>query len=290
MACGYQFRAGKELTKEELWTQYSDNKQTYAELAQTHNVSVSTIQRRLKDVEKAWENKPLAGAGYVHLDATYWGRGWGILLAIDEELGMPLYLAFIKSETVKDYKDAIVSIEERGYVVKGIIVDGKQSLFDAFAGRNIQMCQFHMKQIIRRYITLNPKLKAARALKELLAKMTTMKKDDFEKEYAQWKIDWDDMISKRSELKSGKRPYRHKRLRSAMHSLDFYLPYLFTFQKEECAGMPNTNNKIEGTFTDVKKNLNNHSGMNETNRKRFFSGFFLALEKKISMKKQESVD
>ena len=25
--------------------------------------------------------------------------------------------------------------------------------------------------------------------------------------------------------------------------------------------MPNTNNKIEGTFTDLKKNLNNHSGL-----------------------------
>ena len=33
--------------------------------------------------------------------------------------------------------------------------------------------------------------------------------------------------------------------------------------------MPNTNNKIEGTFTDLKKNLNNHSGMSTKNRKRF---------------------
>ena len=51
--------------------------------------------------------------------------------------------------------------------------------------------------------------------------------------------------------------------------------------------MPNTNNKIEGTFTDLKKNLNNHSGMSQENRKRFISGFFLALTQKLSMKKQE---
>ena len=41
--------------------------------------------------------------------------------------------------------------------------------------------------------------------------------------------------------------------------------------------MPNTNNKIEVTFTELKKNLNNHSGMSKENRKRFISGFFLAL-------------
>ena len=63
-----------------------------------------------------------------------------------------------------------------------------------------------------------------------------------------------------------------------MHSLDFYLPYLFTCQDEDCVGMPNTNNKIEGTFTDLKSNLNNHSGMSIENRKRFICGFFLALK------------
>ena len=51
------------------------------------------------------------------------------------------------------------------------------------------------------------------------------------------------------------------------------MPYLFTYQREDCKGMPNTNNKIEGTFTDLKKNLNNHSGLTQENRKRFISGF-----------------
>ena len=62
-----------------------------------------------------------------------------------------------------------------------------------------------------------------------------------------------------------------------MNSLNFYLPYLFTYQLDVCKGMPNTNNKIEGSFTDLKKNLNNHSGLTMENRKRFISGFFLAL-------------
>ena len=62
-----------------------------------------------------------------------------------------------------------------------------------------------------------------------------------------------------------------------MNSVAFFLPYLFTYKEKGCEGMPNTNNKVEGVFTDLKKNLNNHSGMGEDGRKRFISGFFLAL-------------
>ena len=83
------------------------------------------------------------------------------------------------------------------------------------------------------------------------------------------------MLNRRSTLKSRMSQFTHRRLRSAMHSVDFYLSYLFTYQLPECVGM--TNNKIEGTFTDLERNLNNHSGMSKENRKRFISGFFLAV-------------
>lgn len=36
---------------------------------------------------------------------------------------------------------------------------------------------------------------------------------------------------------------------------------------------------IEGTFTDMKKTLQNHPGMIEDNRKRMVNGFFLAYAK-----------
>ena len=46
-------------------------------------------------------------------------------------------------------------------------------------------------------------------------------------------------------------------------------PFCRLFGKLIAEGMPNANGKLEGTFMDLKKNLNNHSGMNEENRKRF---------------------
>lgn len=278
MACGHQFRAGREIDTEKLWSLYADSKQTVAELSTTYKVSESTIKRKLHDVEKNWVHAPLSGGGFVHLDATYWGRNWGMLLALDDESGKPLFLKFITNECTADYEEAVASIEQRGYTIRGLIIDGKRSLFSSFSNRKIQMCQFHMAQIIRRYLTRNPKLLAARELKQLMKSFPSMKKDAFENAYTEWKQRWSKVLNKRSTLKNGKTQYTHKRLRSAMHSIDFFLPYLFTYQLAECSGMPNTNNKIEGTFSDLKKNLNTHSGMSKANRKRFISGFFLAYE------------
>lgn len=284
--CGYQFRAGLDVNENELWNAYQQEKQTIKELSVRFGKSVSTIKRRLHGIKREWVHPPLFGEGFVHLDVTYWGRCFGVLLALDNQTGKPLYMAFIKSETVKDYTDAV--IKERGYCIRGLIIDGKQSLFKTFSEYPIQMCQFHMKQIIRRYLTLNPKILASRELKELSGRLHKVEENDFKKDYQEWKERWKDTINHKSLHKDGKMHYTHRRLRSAINILNFYLPYLFTCQREDCRGMPNTNNKIEGTFTNLKKNLNNHSGLTMENLKRFISGFFLALTETLSMKKQES--
>jgi ribosomal protein L37AE/L43A len=283
--CGYQFRNGNRVDTDTLWSLYQDGKQTMAELAEKHRISQSTIKRRIREVTIGWDQPSLTGSGFLHLDTTYWGHNWGVLLGLDEETGLPLYVAFIGHERVQDYIDAVRSIEQRGYCIRGIVIDGMQSLFSEFSAYKIQMCQFHMMEIVKRYLTKRPKLIAARELKELVGSLTTRQKNEFEDEYRKWKERWGNTLNRRTTLKSGKTQFTHKRLRSAMHSVDFYLPYLFTYQQPECKGMPNTNNKIEGTFTDLKKNLNNHSGMSKENRKRFISGFFLALKSKLEREK-----
>lgn len=275
------------MSEDELWDAYQQEKQTIMELSERFGMSAATIKRRLHDIKREWVQPPLSGEGFVHLDVTYWGRSFGVLLALDDQTGKPLYIAFVKSETVKDYEDAVSSIKGRGYTIRGLIIDGKQSLFKTFSEYHIQMCQFHMKQIIRRYLTLNPKMHASKELKALVDRLHKANEADFKKDYQEWKEKWKNTISHKSLHKDGKMHYTHQRLRAAMNSLNFYLPYLFTYQREDCKGMPNTNNKIEGTFTDLKKNLNNHSGLTKENRKRFISGFFLALESKLERSEQD---
>ncbi len=285
--CGYQFRGRVEVSEDVLWNAYLQEKQTISELSERFGMSVSTIKRRLQGVRREWVQPSLSGEGFVHLDVTYWGRSFGVLLALDSRTGIPLYMAFVRSETVKDYVDAVSSMEERDYSIRGLIIDGKQSLFRTFSEYRVQMCQFHMQQIVRRYLTLSPRILASRELKDLVGRLHKADEADFKRDYQEWKEKWEDTIGHKSLHKDGKMHYTHQRLRAAMNSLNFYLPYLFTYQREDCKGMPNTNNKIEGTFTDLKKNLNNHSGLTIENRKRFISGFFLALAESLGMKKQE---
>ena len=285
--CGYQFRGRVEVSEDVLWNAYLQEKQTISELSGRYGMSVSTIKRRLQGIRREWVQPSLSGEGFVHLDVTYWGRSFGVLLALDSRTGIPLYMAFVRSETVKDYVDAVSSMEERDYSIRGLIIDGKQSLFRTFSEYRVQMCQFHMQQIVRRYLTLSPRILASRELKDLVGRLHKADEADFKRDYQEWKEKWEDTIGHKSLHKDGKMHYTHQRLRAAMNSLNFYLPYLFTYQREDCKGMPNTNNKIEGTFTDLKKNLNNHNGLTIENRKRFISGFFLALAESLGMKKQE---
>lgn len=276
--CGYQFRNSRMPPNTELWKLYQENKQTVHELAEMFGVSDPTVRRRLGELSIVWEQPPLSGSGFVHLDVTYWGHNWGVLLALDDLTGQPLYIAFIKHETNQDYIDAVRSIEERGYEIKGLILDGKQSLFKIFAEYKLQMCQFHMRQIVTRYLTRNPRLKASRALNEVMKGLTTSTRIGFEEAFLDWKRIYSGTINRRTMLKNGKTKYTRQRLRTAVLSIEFFMPFLFTYLEPECEGMPNTNNKIEGTFTDLKNNLNAHSGLSEENRKRFICGFFLALK------------
>ena len=202
--CGYQFRNSKLPSDLDLWKLYQENKQTVAELAASLGTSPSTIKRRLRNVVIKWSQPALSGSGFVHIDATYWGRNCGVIVAQDSKTKQILYLSFIKHERLSDYQDAVTSIEERGYKINGIIIDGLQHLFSLFSAYKVQMCQFHMKQIVRRYITQNPRLLSARALNVIINNLTTNSKDDFVREYKSWKEEWKDTLNKRSQLKNGR--------------------------------------------------------------------------------------
>ncbi|MBP5561390.1 MAG: hypothetical protein J6X70_06300 [Muribaculaceae bacterium] len=83
----------------ELWKSYQNDKQTVFELSSLYGKSPSTIKRRLSEITKDWKQSPLVGGGFVLLDTTYWGRGFGVLLALDSSTGFPMYLSYVRSET-----------------------------------------------------------------------------------------------------------------------------------------------------------------------------------------------
>lgn len=278
MACGRRFSGGLTITKDEIWEMYLHGKQTVAQISRNTGLSASTIKRRLASLSIEWTQPKVTGSGVVHLDATYFGRNTGVLLALESGTGRLLYMQHIAHEHISDYEDAINHIVSTGYQVQGVVIDGLQKLFTVLAEYKIQMCQFHMVAIIRRKLTKNPQLEAGRELLDLAYRMKVLRRDAFTYEFDTWKRKWYDFLKEKTtnEL-TGRTIFTHQRLRSAMISISTYLPFLFTY--EEVEGMPNTNNMIEGTFTDMKKALRNHPGMNEENRKRMMNGFFLAYAK-----------
>lgn len=233
-----------------------------------------------------WTQPRITGSGVVHLDATYLGRNTGVLLALESGTGRLLYMQHIAHEHISDYEDAINHIVSTGYQIQGVVIDGLQKLFTVLAEYRIQMCQFHMVAIVRRKLTKNPQLQAGKELLDLAYRMKGMTNESFTREFDTWKRKWYDFLKEKTtnEL-TGRTIFTHQRLRSAMISISTYLPFLFTY--EDVEGMPNTNNMIEGTFTDMKKALRNHPGMNEENHKRMMNGFFLAYAKLHNEKRRQ---
>lgn len=278
IACGRQFRDESSRKELDLWKLYLENKQTIKEISQLTNLSESTVKRRLKNQKVEWIQPHISGAGVVHIDATYFGRNAGVILALEANTGRVLYMQHIAHEHVEDYTNAVSYIKSQGYIINGIVIDGFQSLFKELGQYPIQMCQFHMVAIVRRKITQNPQLEAGKELLTLIYRLKNLDKASFIAEFEHWKTKWKEFLREKTINPITQRTtYTHQRLRSAMTSISFYLKWLFTF--EEVQGMPRTNNQIEGSFTDLKNNLRNHAGMTEESRKRFINGFFLAYTK-----------
>lgn len=283
MACGHRFSGGQEITTDYIWEMYLHGKQTVAQISAETGLSPSTIKRRLATVRFQWIQPIVKGGGVIHIDATYFGRNTGVLLALESVTGRLLYMKHIAHEHISDYEEAIHHINSCGYEIRGVVIDGLQKLFVVLSGYKIQMCQFHMVAIIRRKLTKNPQLEAGKELLDLVYRLKGMSKDIFTNEFESWKKKWHEFLKEKTTNEiTGRTIYTHQRLRSAMISISTYLPFLFTY--EDVEGMPNTNNMIEGTFTDMKKTLRNHPGMNADNRKRMMNGFFLAYIKKHNTK------
>ena len=288
MACGRQFSGGREIKVDEIWRLYQQNKQTIQEISEITKFSVSTVKRRLNDVQVEWHQPVVKGSGTIHMDATYTGRNTGVMVALESQSGRLLYMKHIAHERVSDYLDAVNYIESNGYEILGIVIDGLKGLFSALSKYPLQMCQFHMVAIIRRKLTMNPQLPAGKELLDLAYKLRDMDKKSFTEAFSSWKQRWHSFLAEKSfNPETGKQFYTHKRLRSAMSSFSFYQGWLFTY--EEVEGMQKTNNIEEGAFTDLKNNLRNHAGMTPEHRIRFVNGFFLAYGKTHNEKWEKTV-
>lgn len=109
-------------------------------------------------------------------DATFYGKRrdkLGTSVFKDAVTSEIILWKHIESELVNDYKFLLKEILDLWYTIKSVIVDGKKGLYRLFQEHPVQMCLFHQKRIIQRYITMKPKLDAGKNLKKIVADITT---------------------------------------------------------------------------------------------------------------------
>lgn len=152
-------------------------------------------------------------------------------------------------------------LENKGYTIQAIVLDGRPGVRKIFSDIPVQMCHFHQKQIITRYLTNNPKLEAGIALKKLTVTLCETNERDFTSNLEVWHDKWSTFLKERTiDHATGRWHYTHKRLRSAYRSLRLNLPYLFTYQKYVDLGIPNTTNSLDGCFAYLKELVRVHRG------------------------------
>lgn len=221
------------------------------------------------------------------MDTTYFGREFGVMLLKDAQ-GNNLYWNFVKYETITLYVEAINYLKTQGLQIGGIVCDGRKGLFRALAEYPIQMCQFHQMAIVTRYLTRKPRIHASIELKEVVHFLPRTDKESFHGALEEWGNKWNDFMSERAiNPETGRSRYIHKRLRSAYMSLKRNEQYLFTWYDHPELEMPNTNNLLEGTFTDLKNKLRCHNGLNRKRKEKFIVGFLKASPRGIVMNKAD---
>ena len=195
----------------------------------------------------------------IIIDTTYFGRGRGVMVFRDCWSKRNLLWYFVNYETIALYVQGIRELQKLGFIVKGVVADGRRGIFHAFEDIPVQMCHFHQKQIIRRYLSLNPKLEAGIELKQIVEKLTRTDEDSLAGWLEKWRIKWGSFLKEKTYQEDGRWSYTHKKLRSAYRSISVNMEYLYAYHQEK--GMPNTTNSLDGSFGQLKRKLNVHSGL-----------------------------
>ena len=210
------------------------------------------------------------------MDTTYWGRNFGLMVIRDALRGTVLWNKYVTHETIAQYVEGIECLKSQGFKIYGVVIDGMKGLPQALRTIRVQMCQFHQMLIVRRYITQDPDIEASADLLKLVNNITKMDKESFVGAFEEWYEKYKDIVNERVQDKRIKHktpPYMRPRLRSAYLSVRRNMPLLWTCYGHPETGLPNTNNALEGLFSDLKSKVRIHIGISKEHRKKLLDEY-----------------
>jgi len=276
--CGYKFqnrrkpgRLSKQLVQQYIW-----QRQTYADLAKKYGHSAKWVQRKLDLTKATYVVHLKRGAELVlAADTTFFSRTRGLTAFRDTRLKKVVWWKEVIAEKADIYQSGKGHLEKNGFQIKAVVLDGRAGIREVFSGIPVQMCHFHQKQIVNRYLTTRPKLPASIALRAIARTIPHSNAEEFSQQLQEWFATWEQFLKqKTTDASTGRWYYTHKRTRAAYRSLIKNLPYLYTYQKYPELHIPNTTNSLDGYFNRLKSLLNVHHGMNPRRRYRMITKIF----------------
>lgn len=257
-----------------LWKEYVEGKQTLPQLAQKYDHSHVWVRNRLDTV--AVPEPEVAPQPTVAIaDTTFWGRHYGVCVFRAWPLAKNIWWHEVESELMAHYRYGRAILEERGWTLLAVVVDGKRGFLKVFEGMPVQICQFHQMKQVTKYLTRRPKTEAGRALRAVALTLARTDEATFTAALEAWHERWGDFINEKtvSSFLNGKKKwyFTHKNVRSAYYSLKRNLSHLFTYQKYPELNIPNTTNSLDGSFSALKKKLAVHHGLRRDRRYKVIS-------------------
>lgn len=249
--------------------QYIWQRQTYFDLGHKYGHSEKWVQRKL-DKNKINTIVKLSPKKLVIVaDTTFFSKSEGLTVFREPNLKKIVWWKQTLGEKAEVYQLGKEHLEKNGFTIQAVVLDGRIGIREVFRGIPAQMCHFHQKRIVTKYLTTRPKLPAGQELRMIAKTIPHSNEEKLNQELTDWFLKWQEFLKqKTTDPNTGRWFYTHKRIRSAYRSLITNLPYLYTYQKYPELNIPNTTNSLDGYFNRLKSLINVHRGLSPKRRYR----------------------
>jgi hypothetical protein len=254
-----------------LFCFFAFNKQSFAELTQFYHIRRKTLQDLIYSVKF---KKKIHRPREIHLsvDTTYFSD-YAVTVFRDYYFQENLWFKFVEKEMLIHYHEGKVFLENLGYKILSLTADGFIGLPSVFPNIPFQFCHFHAKKVIIKYTTLKPKTWAGQELLSIITNLKNYTQDSFNTEVNIWFTKYSDFLKQRTTHPNGSWSYTHKKLRSAVKSLQRMAHYLFAYQTNKL--IPSTTNTLEGHFSHLKLRLKVHRGLSKEHQQKLITAILL---------------
>jgi hypothetical protein len=257
-----------------IWKNFFKNRKTPDQRAKEYGHSIHWIRKELRAYEIPSETVT-PGRIVALMDCVFFVRSSGYLVVRDENSGRFIYWKKIIHENANVYRFAREYLEGLGFSFDAVVIDGKPGTRKVFADIPVQMCLFHQRAIVNRYLTRKHHHQAGLELQAIMKTLCRTDDKSFRKALGKWENKWGSYLQEHSTDSSTRCwHYAHRDLYSAYHSIKLNLPFLFTYQKYPFLKIPDTINSLESSFSHLKDLIRVHRGLKSDLKEKLIQFFF----------------